>query len=182
MATRYSFVDLDSRLKFWLNASLEVKQLCCRDAQQGIKYPLVSPDDDKERRCQVDVLKTSVSSPMIRLFERYSSWRKLVTSISLLRHYARSFRSYSACHGWRYCLSFKTVENYRDVEFFILKEVQHQSCKSEIRSLEQKVSLPKGSSIISLAPLLDKTGLRRLGGRLNKAAGLLDISETNPII
>ncbi|KAK3092639.1 hypothetical protein FSP39_005230 [Pinctada imbricata] len=181
MATRYSVVDLDSRLKFWLHASLEVKQLCCKDVQGAINYPLVSPEEDKELRCQV--LKTaSISSPLTGLLERYSSWRTLVTSISLLRHLARSFQSDSTCDGWHYCSTFKTPDNYRAAECFILKEVQRQTYQSEIRCLEQNLPLPKGSSIIGLAPFLDEKGLMRLGGRLNKAAEMLNSSETNPII
>ena len=114
------------RLRKW-------RTYCLGGSDKEDSFSLVDPEDDKEVRCKVEVLKTSTSVPSLGVsrFNDFSSWSKLVKAVSLLRHLARSFRSDSSCHGWHYCSSCKSVDTYRDAERFILMEAQRGSYAKE---------------------------------------------------
>ncbi|XP_071654107.1 uncharacterized protein [Temnothorax longispinosus] len=91
-----------------------------------------------------------------------------------------------------YCLRFKanllgakrsgplTPAEIEQAETIILKTVQREVFLKEVRALEQQQSIPKGSKLSSLSPILDQEGVIRVGGRLSQA----DIPETqkHPIL
>ncbi|XP_077263143.1 uncharacterized protein LOC143898012 [Temnothorax americanus] len=91
-----------------------------------------------------------------------------------------------------YCLRFKanllgakksgplTPAEIEQAETIILKTVQREVFLKEVRALEQQQSIPKGSKLSSLSPILDQEGVIRVGSRLSQA----DIPETqkHPIL
>jgi len=77
------------------------------------------PDQDKELKPDVQVLKSNiVQSDSLRShrFERFSSWKKLLTTIALLRHTAASCRDSVKCKGWYLCPEARTVKGFQLVE------------------------------------------------------------------
>lgn len=73
-------------------------------------------------------------------------------------------------------------DEIREAETFVLKQIQQEIFSKEISSLKSGKPLTKDKSISTLAPFLDENGLMCVGGRLNKAAGILPSKEINPII
>ncbi|XP_024884621.1 uncharacterized protein LOC112462817, partial [Temnothorax curvispinosus] len=73
-----------------------------------------------------------------------------------------------------------TPAEIEQAETIILKTVQREVFLKEMRALEQQQSIPKGSKLSSLSPILDQEGVIRVGGRLSQA----DIPETqkHPIL
>ncbi|XP_024878113.1 uncharacterized protein LOC112458609, partial [Temnothorax curvispinosus] len=73
-----------------------------------------------------------------------------------------------------------TPAEIEQAETIILKTVQREVFLKEVRALEQQQSIPKGSKLSSLSPILDQKGVIRVGGRLSQA----DIPETqkHPIL
>ncbi|CAC5391168.1 unnamed protein product [Mytilus coruscus] len=72
-----------------------------------VSFPLLSPHDDKEIRPEIVSRKTQIDSLQIdsQRFSKFSSWRSLVRSLSLLRHIAKTLSSAttSLCKGWHIC-------------------------------------------------------------------------------
>nr|XP_027215197.1 uncharacterized protein LOC113808077 [Penaeus vannamei] len=55
----------------------------------------------------------------------------------------------------------RSVESFRKAEIFMIKAVQKETYKEEIRLLEAKMHLPKSSLIMALNPYLDEDGVLR---------------------
>ncbi|XP_033753059.1 uncharacterized protein LOC117336558 [Pecten maximus] len=148
------------------------------------EYPLISHDQDKEIRPDATVCKTTVSPQnclgTIR-FERFSSWNKLVESIAHLQHLASAFQEASGtCKGWHQCSEYRSVEARHKAELLILREVQKEHYGQELKCLSEGNSLPRNSKILPLHPILDKDGILRVGGRLNKAKDRLRRTTSTP--
>nr|XP_027222264.1 uncharacterized protein LOC113814404 [Penaeus vannamei] len=55
----------------------------------------------------------------------------------------------------------RSVESFRKAEIFVIKAVQKETYKEEIRLVEAKMHLPKSTSIMALNPYLDEDGVLR---------------------
>ena len=147
-------------------------------------FPLVEPDEDEEIRPSVNTLSTNVGFKQglgSKRFERFSTWTKLVKAVALLRHICLSFRYDSLCNGWHHkCAETKRPKNLESAQQFILCSIQEEYFREEIRGLSGVGHVPKESSLASLDPFIDGTGLLRVGGRLNKSS--IPQVEKNPII
>lgn len=153
------------------------------DGSSDESFLLIHPDDDKEIRTDVKVLKTDASmseSLGSHRFEKFSSWKSLVQTISFLRHIAASYHKNDICSGWHVCSEHKTVKASQETERFIIKEVQHEQFQNELLCIKENRPLPKGSPIITLNPFVDTEGILRVGGRVNRAD--IPTSDKNPII
>jgi len=138
---------------------------------------LVQPEDDKEVRpdALVKAAKTCVIDNLsigCHRFERFSEWYRLVNTVALLQRCAcaKSFKGRAD----------RSVESFRKAEIFVIKAVQKETYKEEIRLLEAKMHLPKSSSIMALNPYLDEDGVLRVGGRLQQSS--LGSYQKHPII
>ncbi|XP_052694947.1 uncharacterized protein LOC128173267 [Crassostrea angulata] len=98
--------------------------------------------------------------------------------IACLKRVCRRFR---ACHDQK-PMQLTRYDEIREAETFVLKQIQQEFFSKEINSLKSGKLLNKDTSISTLAPFLDENGLMCVGGRLNKAAGILPSKEINPII
>lgn len=147
-----------------------------------VPYPLVKPDEDKEIRPVVCALSTSIKTNNLlgsHRFERFLSWSRLVSVVSLLLHVTQSFRKDSICKGWHLCSKSKSVDCRLLAERVIVRSVQAETFPDEINCLASGVSLSKGSPVFGLNPILDETNILRVGGRLRLAS--LPTNE-NPVI
>ncbi|XP_052087654.1 uncharacterized protein LOC127724660 [Mytilus californianus] len=149
-----------------------------------VSFPLLSPQDDKEIRSEIVSRKTQIDSLQIdsQRFSKFSSWRSLVRSLSLLRHIAKTLSSAptSRCKGWHICAEKDTPEFIKGTETLIIRQVQKEFFEHEIDSLNTDQNVPKNSAILKLDPILDAHGILRVGGRLNRST--LTLGEKNPIL
>ena len=136
-------------------------------------FPLINAGDDKEVKPLVSAFVNHVGDyeqpTSANRFKKYSSWKRLVKSLSLLKHIAHSFKEKrSICYGWHKCNDYKSVESLQETEVYIVKEVQFEFFSKEIICLRKRSDLPKSSAIAPLSPYLDQHDILRVGGRLSK--------------
>lgn len=179
-ATRPSRVDSLSD-STWIHGPDRTPILDSTDSHES--FPLVSPDEDKELRPEVDVLSTKVSQSTslgAHRFERFSDWNRLVKALEVLLHVSESFSSKCQCKGWHVCSDSKSVSSKIRAERLVIKTVQEEAYREEISSLKHTGQVHKRSAILSLNPYVDEEGLLRVGGRLKRSC--LPLDEKHPII
>ncbi|XP_069109978.1 uncharacterized protein [Argopecten irradians] len=142
---------------------------------ESLIFPLVTPEEDTEVRPEVvHVAKTDITNSekphnWSERFEKFSSWKRLLLSISLIKHLAESFKSnHGKCIGWHKCDIYRSVENCASAEAFIIRELQREFYGDTRKC-------PK-----ELSPYLDENGMIRVGGRLQNSD--LPRHEVNPIL
>ncbi|XP_078340696.1 uncharacterized protein LOC144627460 [Crassostrea virginica] len=140
-------------------------------------FPLMNSDHDKEIRPEVEVNRTQVKNNVhlsSSRFKRFSEWKTLVSAITLLLKLAdRVRRRYSK-------ETLGDLQLIQKAENIIFREVQNETYHQEVSALQEKRSLPRNSSLLTLSPFLDENGILRVGGRLKASA--LPISEKHPIL
>ena len=152
-------------------------------------YTLVNPESDQEVRPDVTSMKTDVAYSSRKLgterFSRFSSWRKLVVAIAVLKCAIETFKSRSVSSGQHPTESLnKSVESRTEAERFIVREVQEEVFGPEISALKDGRQIPRRSSLLQLSPFLDAHGILRVGGRLKHAKDSQVVSDSlrNPVI
>ena len=139
-------------------------------------------DDDQEIK---NDLKVNAVQPVHDIAEnvekRVSNWCKLKRIIELVLIYLRRLLlkvyrkkgmvemtpSYDLVPGAQ---SFPDLKSVQMAESVIIKSSQRRYFSNELKILEEKRILSKKSSIYKLDPYLDKCGLLRVGGRIQKSA------------
>ncbi|CAC5388317.1 unnamed protein product [Mytilus coruscus] len=116
-------------------------------------FPLVNPDSDKELKTEILVIKSVLKCDTLgsQRFNRFSSWRKLVLTISRLQRLASSYSNNKLKDN----LESNELDSYRKAENFIVKEVQKEYFGREIECLRSKRPLPNNSSVLSFRMLSD---------------------------
>lgn len=185
-ATRSSLQDIDVALDQWLSGPTYLLQDVC-STNVTEHFPLLQPDDDKEIRPEIFVKKTSVGSsllPIVHRFDKFSSWKALLSAFVILIHIVKAFRKdYSGiCRGWHICDGVRDKGLDKEVELFVISEVQKEHYSMEISALKSGIPLSKDSPILSLSPYLDASGLLRVGGRLRNMRNSLGLASLNPVI
>ncbi|XP_033725217.1 uncharacterized protein LOC117315181 [Pecten maximus] len=175
IATRNS-PDVNLKDSIWLTGPTQLQQDVTPDI--GEDHCLIDPNTDKEIRPDVWFSKIHMSRQSEpKYYEKFSSWRSLVGALSLLRCFARKFHRDS---DGRNMSGTTGVQEFKDTEQFTIRSAQWKSFKEEIMCLRASDSLPKGSSILPLNPVIDKHGILRVGGRLNNSN--LTLLDKNPTI
>ncbi|XP_013855911.1 uncharacterized protein LOC106511713, partial [Austrofundulus limnaeus] len=146
-------------------------------------YNLVDPAADIEVRPFVTTNLTRVTKPAIAptCFERFSNYSALLRAIAQLIHVIRSFNhsnQTSSCHGWHLCRP--TEEEMAKAKICVIKSVQSEYYKEELKCISEETKIPLSSSLWKLHPILDNDGLLRVGGRIAHAE--LGIDTTHPLI
>ena len=136
------------------------------------------PETTNKEELEVKVLNVRVSddndSPVSRLLYSSSDWYRLRHNVSTLL----SFKSWlKSEHIPEYPF---TTDFFERAEFEIWKYVQRQNFSSEIRCIDENISLVKGSLLTKLNPFLDEQGVLRVGGRLARAVEPFD--ARHPIV
>ncbi|KAK3102609.1 hypothetical protein FSP39_012632 [Pinctada imbricata] len=131
------------------------------DDSSSVDHPLVDPEADNEVRCKASDAELEIRSGLgSHRFSRFSSWNSLVEAIALLQRFI-DYRK-----GKTKELSKKTVESYKKAEFFVIKTIQAETLSDELECLRSSKPLPRHSHILTLDPVLDDSGIIRVGGRL----------------
>ena len=165
----------------WLKGPSNLKDLFVSCEEVSSTYDLVNPEMDEEIRPTVTVLKLNITStdfPIDR-FERFSQWTRLVKAVELLNLLAGSYKRPEKVLVPDLTKA-RTVQTYEEAEQFIIRQVQYQHYKEEIKCLVQSQPLPRDSNIKSLSPCLDEERMLRVGGRLKEAA--INFKERHPLI
>ena len=133
-------------------------------------YALIDPDNDKEIKQEIVVLKSNISSGTDPT-TKFSNWRPLVRTVSLLRHNAASMKKSATppCVGWHVCNQHKNPEEMHAAEIVLIRKAQEEFFSREIQCLKKNKPIPHDSSILKLTPKLDENKLLRLSGRLRRA-------------
>ncbi|XP_071964141.1 uncharacterized protein [Antedon mediterranea] len=155
--------------------------------EEESSFPLVDPENDKEiRKEEVTTFKTVVIKPQMlseERIKRFSTWTGLTRAITYLKHQASSFRAgekTSQCSGWHICTQHRSIDEYRQAEIVIIKDLQRQFYDSEINCLRAGKPVHRNSSVIALSPMLNAEGLLSVGGRLHKSK--LPFIEKHPTL
>lgn len=146
-------------------------------------YELVDPDEDREvRPLVISSKKTSAeqhTSFGVHRFERFSTWWSLLRAITRIKRLAMSFQKFQKTSET--FVSPVTPDELSQSELFIVKQVQRECFPKEVSALMEGRELHRTSSIISLSPILDSSGIMRVGGRLRHSKGA-EYLEVHPVI
>ena len=138
-------------------------------------------DDDPEIKKDVKVNTVQLVNDVLEnVKKRVSNWWKLKNIIALVLIYLRRLllkvhrrksmvkmtASYDIVRGTQRFLDLKSVQMAESV---IIKSSQKRYFSNEMRILEEKAIFNKKSSIYKLDPYLDRCGLLRVGGRIQKS-------------
>ncbi|XP_014673822.1 PREDICTED: uncharacterized protein LOC106814066 [Priapulus caudatus] len=117
-----------------------------------MEHELVDPED-KEVRPEIVAMATKVGDPFwLQKARKFSSWKRFVKAIALLRCVVRNRRGDGVCGSDDVRSESKTVKSYRDTEQFILREVQKEAYSKELQCIRERKPLPNDSSILKLNP------------------------------
>lgn len=168
----------------WLSGPEFLRQADSEAYEEPACFELVEPSGDEEIRPQVTTLVTKATEQLLEShrFERFSSWSSLVRGMATLTHIARSFSRTSCtgnCTGWHCCDSLHTTERSQ-AKTAIIRCVQYEVYKGELKSLTKKEEISHRSPLKKLDPFIDEEGLMRVGGRL-QSADLTEL-EKHPLI
>ena len=141
-----------------------------------------SVTDDPEAYPEVKTLSTQVQSSLgTARFAKFSDWSRLVKAIAALITVIRRFRKQDSSGPLARDDGPTTGTGVLDqAKIVIIKSVQHETYREEIKCLKNSKALPKASPLIKLSPVKDEDGLLRVGGRLDRAD--LTNNERHPII
>ena len=115
-----------------------------------VEFPLIDADSDKEVKPLINVNKNQLDHnekpSIVKRLEKYSSWKRILKSVSFLKHIAHNFKERSDdCNGWHICNRHKTASSLQEAEIFIIQAVQHECFSKEIVCLEKQSDLPMPS-------------------------------------
>ncbi|XP_043213502.1 uncharacterized protein LOC122377501 isoform X2 [Amphibalanus amphitrite] len=133
----------------------------------------VNPDDEEcvhdadQEDVRVAAMKTGEeSSPMEKLTRHYSSWRRLVRAVALLRRLVRRWKNATRGATLKACL---TVAELKAAESAIIRDIQARHFSEELCDLKTGKPVRKSSKLARLDPWLDGDMIR-VGGRLSQSA------------
>jgi hypothetical protein len=98
------------------------------------------------------------------LFERFSSFSKLVRVVAYILRFVNNMRT-----DERNMSRHLSCEKLKQAHNCIIKATQKQAFREDIHFLKKHGKVPQNSKLISLSPFIDDTGLLRVGGRLKNA-------------
>ena len=163
------------QLKTWLRGPDMLYKMNVESLEE---FSMVSPDEDKEIRAELITNKTFVVQSVQQKFDQFSSWKRLVAAIAVLKRTINSFKAKKRSS------KNNIEENIEDPiarsEKLILKLDQERYFWDEMKSLADQNHVKHDSSIAALNPFVDNDGLIRVGGRLGQSC--LPTELTNPIV
>lgn len=169
----------------WLSGPAFLQNLSTHFSELKETFDLINPLTDTEIRPLITTSATEVLKDVMstKRFEHFSAWSTLMKAVARLFYIARSFAQPTpdnACHGWHICRTGPTEEELEKAKIFVIKSVQHDCFLKELNCIARGQNLPSQSSLRKLRPVVDSSGLLRVGGRIAQLE--LGMDETNPII
>ena len=119
------------------------------------------PDLEQEQRKQAQT-SLIVASATSSYFENYSSLSKLIRVFSYCRRFIRNSRLPIADRD----TSFLNSHELHGTLLVFIRQSQQSHFSIEVKELEAQRCIPNNSKILPLNPFLGKTGILRVGGRL----------------
>lgn len=136
-----------------------------------------TPKDLPERRQTVSINLNRVMATW-DLFDRFSSFSRLVRIVAFLRRFIRNSKIKNSRsraielpgRESRQKTDLLTVEELEESRIRLIKIVQAQFFEADIKTILVKGRVERSSKILSLNPFLDTNGILRVGGRLKHAS------------
>lgn len=137
------------------------------------QFPLVSPEEDKEIRCNKTDIETKTAVGLDNeLLTRFSKWNKLVAVLAKVYGFIQNCRNPKS--------KLSDVQLLHNVETVIIRDIQKKFYLEEIENIRDSKPVSRNSSIQKLDPYIDSERILRVGGRLKKYND--DPLFKNPII
>ena len=128
--------------------------------------------DPELRKVRPLATKTSERFSLLNRLSRFSDWTKAIRAIARLRRLVQRTNPGGGL---------TTVEERRDAELFIIKDMQQDVYSEEIEMIcQNKSELNSTNRLRGLSPFIDESGILRVGGRLQRSS--LSFQEKHPII
>lgn len=137
------------------------------------QFPLVSPEEDKEIRCNKTDIETKTAVGLDNeLLTRFSKWNKLVAVVAKVYGFIQNCRNPKS--------KLSDVQLLHNAETVIIRDIQKKFYLEEIGNIRDSKPVSRNSSIQKLDPYIDSGRILRVGGRLKKYND--DPLFKNPII
>ncbi|XP_033755669.1 uncharacterized protein LOC117338425 [Pecten maximus] len=163
----------------WLNGPEFLRSMESADEEKQV-FDLQAPDQDKEIRSAVQCVKTDIGQTTqiwTSRFEKFSDWTRLVKAVAVLK---KTIRLYMSGNKPKFLVG-NDLDFIKEASEFIIREVQHYFFSAELECLTSNRPLPGNSTVLSLNPFIDQSGILRVGGRLLNAREF-SFQEKHPII
>ena len=135
---------------------------------------LEKPAEEKED--PVNLLLANVSSYQENaIITQFSSINQCLRVLSHCRRFIKSCRSKELQTFKKYI----TVKELKETLYLVLRQIQYTEFKEEIKKLTKNEPIAMKSKLLMLNPIIDDTGLLRVGGRLQNSS--LKYKERHPI-
>lgn len=122
-----------------------------------IELPCEIPE---RRRTNVNI--ATIAEPLI-IYERFSSYTKLIRSVAYALRFLNRCKGRKNEHKWLTSSELAAATN------IIIKDVQRTAFAAELNDLKQLGCVSSKSTVLSLNPFLDNSGIIRVGGRLHNS-------------
>merc|ERR1712198_556269 len=157
----------------------QVGRQVSQEAPSGLQ---VSEEVQSGRQVDAQDAGHVVDTFVQRLSTRLSEWSKIVRVVAYVKRFV------DACRKKRAASSHLSVQELKEAEVTIIKDVQKRHFASEVAAIQEKgvevahrgFNRSSSSPVKYLNPMVDGSGLLRVGGRLKKAMMVDDAK--NPII
>ncbi|KAF3699655.1 hypothetical protein EXN66_Car015342 [Channa argus] len=159
----------------WLTGPDFLKKVSEDAPPQPDSFELVEPASDVELRPLITTFTTKVGTTQLgsHRFKRFSRWRLLIHGVAKLIQKIRS--SLKAPEK-----DMKKLDELKQAKNIIIRSVQEEEFKEELKSLSKGELVPEHSPLRSLSVILDSEGLIRIGGRLSSAE--IPWEQRHPIV
>ena len=189
VANRVSMIHSLSEVEQWkfipgkenpadrISRGVEAKELKNREWREGPvflttgeksekkQYEIPAEDEEVKQEVVVNAVLEEEGHPIDKMIKYFSDWFKVKRAIAwVIKLKERLLKKIKGRRKERIM-----VKDLREAEKLVIKHVQEEKYGQEIRSLRERSSVPKSSSIRSLLPMLDEDGILCVGGRLKNA-------------
>lgn len=118
------------------------------------------PNNLRDEEREMSLLTTITNNPPVIPLDRYSSFHRLKHVTAWIFRFINNCRRHT-----NKCTSPLSTRELKLVEYYWIKIIQCAYFQDELESLKQKGQLFPSSSLLSLRPFVDYSGLLRVGGR-----------------
>ena len=127
----------------------------------------LNPSDPEIKKTKITHLVCQEGSDLHSRLERFSSWDKMTSAFTVLIRRAAGNQLSKA-------------QSRERATQLIIRLVQRESFQQELNQMRKKSQVDSKSTLVSLDPFMDNTGILRVGGRLKKSSAMNN--ENHPII
>ncbi|XP_076247806.1 uncharacterized protein LOC143187478 [Calliopsis andreniformis] len=144
---------------------------------QSVEEAVEVPDERKKL-----VMAATVASNANELFFRYSNYTRLLRITAYCLRFVSNVRGKMGGKliSTKTQNTILTATELQVAQKQLIRLAQREIFNNEIEALRKDHMVPKQSSLLSLSPFLDNSGLIRVGGRLNNAS--IAYSKKHPIV